>query len=338
MIRIGKAISRTLLSRTFTWKREVYELCKAHTARMLSASNHSRVTACLICGNGMSPYLEVDFVAYGHCDSCNHVQSLVRPTPNFISTLYSSEINELYSTQDMAYIDLPESALNARVNEIALPKVEWIKDLICFEPEDLWIDIGSGTGDILIAAKLFGFNVLGIETSLTELSLAEKRSIPTLKLFYDGSQKIAQLETAKVVSLFNVLEHTLDPMDFLSSITRQMRLGSYLIIEVPRLDSLSSIIQATNPKYVYRHIYPPEHLNIFSDKSLEYALTTLSMKKKAIWYFGSDAIEIFGHVCNLVQPSFEGGMDIYFQEINALQEQLDKRGLSDVMLLVVEKK
>jgi hypothetical protein len=116
-----------------------------------------------------------------------------------------------------------------------------------------------------------------------------------------------------------------------------MSLGAYLVIEVPRLDSLSTIVQGAYPKNIYRHIFSPEHLNIFSDKSMGLTLSQLSFAREATWYFGSDAIEMFGHISGLVQPDFDGGLDEYSEEINLLQEQIDKVGLSDVMLLITRK-
>jgi hypothetical protein len=62
------------------------------------------------------------------------------------------------------------------------------------------------------------------------------------------------------------------------------------------------------------------------------------MERQATWYFGSDAIEIFGYVIELTQPHFDKGLDGYSNEINLLQQQIDNAGLSDVMLLVTKKK
>jgi 2-polyprenyl-3-methyl-5-hydroxy-6-metoxy-1,4-benzoquinol methylase len=337
MIKIGKPISKTLLARTFVWKRQVHSQNRIHAARMLEEANHDEIVRCLVCDNLTFPYTEVDKVAYGHCKYCNHVQSSIRPSASFLETLYGSEEPD-YSSQDLAYVNLSQLALDSRVDDIAAPKVEWIQSLINFDPQDLWLDIGSGTGETLLAARKAGFSVLGIEISPSEISLAQSRSVPTIPMFFDGSQKIAELKTAKVISVLNILEHTLDPLYFLSGISQQMSSGSYLVIEVPRLNGFSSIIQCAHPNTVYRHIFSPEHLNIFSDESIDFCLDKLSMERQATWYFGSDAIEIFGYVIELTQPHFDKGLDGYSNEINLLQQQIDNNGLSDVMLLVTKKK
>lgn len=337
VIKVGKPISKTLLSRSFAWKRQVHSQNKFHTARMLENDNHDEVASCLLCKSQTTFYTEVDGVAYGHCKKCNHVQSSIRPTLDFLSNLYGSDGID-YSSQDVAYVNISPAELDARVNEIATPKVEWIKDSINFEVGDLWLDVGSGTGDTLVAARKFGFEVLGIEASPSEISLAESRSISTIAMFYDGSQEISEIGKARVISIFNVLEHTLNPYDFLLSITQNMSSGSYMVIEVPRLDGLSSLVQRSQPRNVYRHIFAPEHLNIFSDKSMDLCLDKLLLQREATWYFGSDAIEIYGHVISSFDPEFNEGLDNFSSEINILQEQIDLSGLSDVMLLVAKKK
>ena len=131
----------------------------------------------------------------------------------FLKTLYGSS-EDVYSSQHLAYVSIPQTVLDARLEDIATPKVAWVQDSITFRKDDLWLDIGSGTGDVLVAAKKLGFRVQGVEASFSEIEIAKKRFVPTTSMYFDGSQ----------------------------------------------------------PKTVYRHIFAPEHLNIFSDCSLDACL------------------------------------------------------------------
>jgi SAM-dependent methyltransferase len=336
VIKTGKPISKVLLSRTLSWKKNIQEKNAIVCKEMLIPENHIEINRCLLCGNETFPKLTIEAVPYGMCNSCNHLQASKRPVARFLSDLYGSN-DDVTSTQNLAYVDISKQDLELRVDEIARPKVKFVSENISFSQSDLWIDIGSGTGDILISARDEGFEILGIEVSPTEISIAEERKVPTLEMFYDGTTEIPSISTAKVVSIFNVLEHTLDPYFFLKSIASQMSKESFLVIEVPRLNSATSVIQYTNPPVHYRHIYPPEHLNIFSDKSIEVLLEKLSMVIVSKWLFGSDAIEIFGYVTALLQPNVNGDMCKFEEAINLLQMNLDEAGLSDVMLLVAKK-
>jgi hypothetical protein len=76
-------------------------------------------------------------------------------------------------------------------------------------------------------------------------------------MFFDGSKEVPNIKEAKIVSIFNVLEHTMDPLSFLPSISKSMASSFYLVVEVPLLDSISRVVQMANPELAYRHIYPP---------------------------------------------------------------------------------
>lgn len=336
LIKTGKTLSKVLLSRTVSWKKNIQEKNAIACKKMLISQNHIEINRCLLCGNETFPKVTIEGVPYGICNSCNHLQASRRPVARFLSDLYGSN-DDVISTQNLAYVDISKKDLELRVDEIARPKVKFVSENISFSKSDLWIDIGSGTGDILISARDEGFDILGVEVSPTEIFIAAERNIPTLEMFYDGMTEIPSIAKAKVVSIFNVLEHTLDPYFFLNSIASQLSQESYLVIEVPRLDSATSIIQYMNPAIHYRHIYPPEHLNIFSDKSIEVLLGKLDMEIVSKWFFGSDAIEIFGYVTELLEPNVNGDLCKFEKEVNLLQMNLDQAGLSDVMLLVAKK-
>ena len=171
---------------------------------MLQTGNHINVDVCLICKNSTTPNIEVDKISYGFCNSCNHLQASTIPTQDFLATLYGS-VETDYSSQDLAYVNISDSDLEARINEIAAPKVQFIKSNIEFQLDDLWLDIGSGTGDTLLAARDAGFKILGIEISPSEINLSNSRAVPTIAMFYDGSQKINQMKSAKIISIFNGL-------------------------------------------------------------------------------------------------------------------------------------
>lgn len=337
-MKIGKAISQILLKRTVPWKLKVHKRFDQLSLKMLMPGNFVLTENCLLCNTLTSAYATLSGVPYGLCINCNHVQAVKRPTSEFLYGLYGSIEEEKYAPQDLAYVTLSELDLEARINEIAAPKVKFVKDNINFVQGDLWIDIGSGTGDVLVSARNLGFDILGVEISPSEISLAESRLVPTVPIFYDGSQSLPRIDSAKVVSLFNLLEHTLNPLNFLASIIDQMPSKSFIVIEVPRLNSMSSIIQAGSSTKVYRHISPPEHINIFSDKSISIILQKLSLESINTWYFGSDAITLFDYIIELTKPNFIGSLELFSSQINLLQHQIDLANLSDVLLLVARKK
>jgi SAM-dependent methyltransferase len=236
------------------------------------------------------------------------------------------------------YVNLDKEQLALRISEIAKPKVDFIADVIEWSKDDLWIDIGSGTGDVLVSAKKLGFQVVGLDSSKTETNLALTRNLDARLLYFDENTQFTLFSDAKIVSLFNIVEHTSNPIAFLLNIAQQMKRDSFIIIEVPRANSFTTILQMTLSDNNYRHIFAPEHLNIFSDKSMELLLLHCGFDLSSTWTFGSDAIEIFDFVTRVASPNIEIDYTFFVDLINKLQLNLDDAGLSDVMLIVAKRK
>ena len=336
MDRIGKEISELLLARSFEWKREVHKINKSNMIRMLQCDNHYVLVFCLICDAPLIEIMEIDGMRYGECAQCCHLQAINRPSRNYLEALYGSQ-GIAYTSQDLAYVDVSTSVLQDRISHIASPKVDFIVENIEYEHGDLWVDIGSGTGDLLIEAQNIGFSTMGIEASPSEINIATTRGIRTLNIFYDGTQLIPELKEAKIVSLINLLEHVDSPKTFLKNTISQMKQGSYFVMEVPRYNSASTIFQQFNSDLVYKHIWSPGHINIFSDHSLSKLLDVSGARIIGKWLFGSDAIEIYGQIINSISPGIKGDLLFYLKNIRYLQSVIDRAGLSDVMLVVSQK-
>jgi SAM-dependent methyltransferase len=98
------------------------------------------------------------------------------------------------------------------------------------------LDIGCGTGDRLDVFRSIGFETYGVETSDSADYAKEHLKLNVLKRdlflahfpdhFFD------------LVTLYNVLEHTHDPMRVCKEVERILKKGGFLIIQVPNRDSL----------------------------------------------------------------------------------------------------
>jgi hypothetical protein len=106
----------------------------------------------------------------------------------------------------------------------------------------LWTDVGCNNGAFLVAARSAGWDVRGVEA---DEKVAESLSA-TLGV------RVADAETwathgnpyghitnrgGMVVSLFDVLEHVLDPIGALLRVQQLLSAGDFVVIEVPDLDS-----------------------------------------------------------------------------------------------------
>jgi len=126
-----------------------------------------------------------------------------------------------------------------------------------------WIDMGCSNGAFLAYARQKNFNVIGLELDKKcGAELQELLLFPcyTPAEFFLSRQKIDTENT--VLSLFDVLEHFLDPVGFL---TRKASLFSTVVIEVPDHSDVTDF-------ETWKHYRPDEHLTYWTYKTFEQLL------------------------------------------------------------------
>ena len=130
------------------------------------------------------------------------------------------------------------------------------------------LDVGSGTGEVLMAARERGWTVQGVEPERTGAQMAIDRGLPV---------EIAMLEESgvperswDVVSAFHVVEHVPDVRAFLQTLARWARPGGHVAVEVPNFKSLHG--QRWRDVWMQYHLRPLEHLSHFTPETLERTL------------------------------------------------------------------
>jgi SAM-dependent methyltransferase len=102
------------------------------------------------------------------------------------------------------------------------------------------LDIGCGTGDRLDVWRGMGFDTYGVETSHSADYALDHLKLNVVKgdLFSAGFPE----QFFDLVMLYNVLEHTHNPVGVCEEIHRILKEDGFLIIQVPNKDSLQSKI------------------------------------------------------------------------------------------------
>ena len=206
----------------------------------------------------------------------------------------------------------------------------------------IWCDVGCGVGHLLTGLKenYSSWEGVGIEADPSEIQFAQSKGLKVVEGFINPDEPEPELikiiANADVVSMINVLEHIERPDKMIAFYAMHMKKGAYLVIEVPRHPSLSSFSNLVAPDLAYRHIVPPTHLQIFSEKAME-MLTTPDFCLLAQWGFGLGYNEFLTQTMLLGQiretTLYQQLMDIG----NDIQKVIDERGFSDMMIYVYEK-
>lgn len=211
---------------------------------------------CPICNNGNHSFLfeTVDIKSSKKrfkivkCDNCGLL--LTNPRPSF------TEINELYPSDYYSY--LPPKIKTRKKNSNLLNK--------------RFLDIGFGSGSLMIKKENEGFESFGVEIS--EKSIKNSKELGLNISLYDGKQLPFDDKFFDIVNMGQVIEHVHYINDLLNEIKRVLKPDGLLMIGVPNIESYDAKIYG---KY-WRHLDVPSHLYHFSPLTLEKLLVNKSFK------------------------------------------------------------
>lgn len=129
------------------------------------------------------------------------------------------------------------------------------------------LEIGCGHGDFLLEAQRLGYDVTGVELSLSAAQQA-RRQLGAGAIVCGEVESVA-LGTGcfDVCVLADVIEHTRDPLAFLHTVRRLLKPDGVLFIATPSLDSWSARLWRQNWME-----FKPEHLFYFDTNTIQNAL------------------------------------------------------------------
>jgi len=129
------------------------------------------------------------------------------------------------------------------------------------------LDFGCGDGRFLRMASLFGFECAGIDFSESRQERNRRQGAVRLYSNLDElAQSVSDL-SFDAATLFQVLEHVAEPLDVLKDLSRWLKPGGILIVEVPDARGVGDVpvtIEEMN------YVDPLEHINQFTPESLTF--------------------------------------------------------------------
>lgn len=260
--------------------------------------------------------------AIGACQLCGHAWCDRVPSPRALDAYYKDEATKHYNhyTGDDS---------EARIREVCVPKLEWAiesyADAYGRKPKTL-LDVGSGSGHFLEAARRAGLGTFGHETNpaMREWCQVNYKIYCTDSLA-DAGQRF------DLVTSFNVIEHVPRPREFLRDMKRLGSKESMIVLETPRYDSIGVEVEKSFPEYAGTGMLVPySHLHLFSKASLMHLFRSEGLEPSAAWFFGQDAKDILyrmGHTDDEV-----------FERFSVLQAAIDKCEAGNLMIFAAANK
>jgi 2-polyprenyl-3-methyl-5-hydroxy-6-metoxy-1,4-benzoquinol methylase len=186
------------------------------------------------------------------CSTCKLTFTNPRPDKKHIGIYYQSQ--DYISHQDASTNLI--NWIYKQVRTVTIKnKISWLKKYSVGKGSLL--DVGSGTGYFLEAAKKKGWNITGIEPSETARKIALKKKLKVKKSFED----VKPGKKFDAITLFHVLEHIHDLRKTAKNIMNHLQDDGTIFIAVPNNNSLDAKIYDKHWAAwdVPRHLY---HFNI----------------------------------------------------------------------------
>ena len=127
-----------------------------------------------------------------------------------------------------------------------------------------FLDIGTNEGLTLLEAKERGFETVGCEPNVYASSYGKSKGLDIINSSFEKAfEVLVQKAPFDLISLFHVLEHFPDPNKPLQLLGKLLHPDSYLIIEVPDINSPASRIYKWDDLRITK-----EHLFYFTESTL----------------------------------------------------------------------
>ena len=224
----------------------------------MTDSNMIRHEYCPLCGEHESRFLlKKEGATYFKCRHCKLVYTNPAPSPNGLKGVADEWAAKHHAgghrTKWEGNLDLREITYGThmfRINQ--------------YRQLNRLLDVGCSTGEFLDHAKMQEWEVTGCELAEHTARIARERVGCEIKVaaFEDAGFEKAYFD---VVTMWDVIEHLLDPAAALKEVWRVLRPGGVLVLNTPNYNSLSRLLLGKK----WEALSPPRHLFVFSPATIK---------------------------------------------------------------------
>ena len=183
------------------------------------------------------------------CTGCGLVQNYPLPSDEELANYYRKQYRSDYKS---AYT--PKKKHILRYANAAMARMKRLRPFLSSSEIKL-LDIGSGSGEFIYAAKLAGFDVTGIEPHEGYSNYTrETFDVPVLTANYQTAE-VAE-ESVDVITLHHVLEHLRQPLEAILHMRRWLKPGGLIMIDVPDIEHTQ---HSPVNRFHYAHLYNFNH-------------------------------------------------------------------------------
>jgi len=233
---------------------------------------------CPICGSPSDPVARPHPYVYARCRDCGAYFVDPMPSPDQVA---GSHYDEVYYASAEPRPD--EDAWNRGARRAARHRLGWIEQAA--GAKGRFLDVGTGTGFQLAAARDAGWEVEGVDVSARAVAFARDTLGVPVRLGTLEQAGFAD-ETFDAVSLTHVLEHVPDPVGLLTEVARILRPNGVAAIAVPNsralVNAAYNLVHRARGRYRRDKfacgLWPPDHVIGFDARSLREVIVRSALR------------------------------------------------------------
>ena len=167
-----------------------------------------------------------------------------------------------------------------------------------------YLDVGCSTGFVVEAARDKGWDAIGIDLNPSAIEYGRTRGLDLRTVaLEDAGFAPGSLDA---VSLFDVLEHLLDPRRTLRVCADLLAPGGILFLYVPNFDSASRLLMGADAHF----IWPTHHLNYYTPTTIRDLMLRHRLAPELIVTEGLDIEDYLWHRREVLNRSDDGLAEI----------------------------
>ncbi len=208
---------------------------------------------CPTCG-GQSHKRELrkDHLEIVRCKRCDLV---------FVNPVFDEEhYKRIYKSLEYQAIvkDLGEASHDYRVERFGQERVDIMSRFLDGTAAPRYLDVGCSTGFVVEAAQRRGWRASGIDLNPSAIAFGSQRGLNVAAMALE--EVAIEPGTLDAISLFDVLEHLIDPRKTLERAHSLLKTGGIAFIYVPNFDSAARYLMGGDAHF----IWPTHHLNYYN--------------------------------------------------------------------------
>lgn len=281
--------------------------------------------SCPLCkGKIKKSFLALDAYELFECQRCGLV------SPNIEFSLVDGK-HDVYD--DESYIkDTTREIIDTyeyRKNTFAPERLQYILEKMAGVTQKNMhlLDVGCGPGYFISYLKDKGIIYKGLELANFLVTMCKESGLNVEKADLVNEPN----NVYNVVTLFDVLEHIGNPVQFFTIINEKLKSGGYILAYTPNIHSFSFTLMQERQN----NLYPFQHLCFYDPKSIEYLAQQTGFTVYSIDYYGLDIIDYF---CMKTHDDNYDYLSKLQKFISLTQAILDKQKISNHMRIILRKR